>query len=359
MSGTFDKWFPTIRNTDDQHIIEFFLQMNTSESRRMLSPISWVITAHSPQTVNAQYCDTSKHICIEIPAEKMADQPPIMHSHNYYELMVVFKGNVRVKLESEIVTFKEGDVCLLNQHTHHAELERNDSVLGYLCFSKRFIDDTHTLRKSPLYPAHCRELESFFESSALQEEKQVLRFRCLNRTGLSSVSEPLALLQKELSSHEPGYQYILCGCVQRLFARICDPALYSIRHLSFPDLPERSIVDTVMKYIEEKHCRFSREDIENQLHYNRDYLNRIFHQYTGMTLGEYCRYVCMKEAADLLAGTELCINEIAEKVGYINRTQFYRLFHQYYHATPRQYRLFSRQIKSQDMPENPSFISDN
>lgn len=103
--------------------------------------------------------------------------------------------------------------------------------------------------------------------------------------------------------------------------------------------------------MEGRRCRFSRKEIEETLHYNRDYLNRIFRQYTGFTLGDYCRTVCMEEAAHRLLHTSDTIERIAEQVGFPNRTQFYRVFQQYYHTTPCMYRKTKRQEAEQQPSE--------
>lgn len=46
----------------------------------------------------------------------------------------------------------------------------------------------------------------------------------------------------------------------------------------------------------------------------------------------------MEKAGELLLDSDLTVAEIMERIGFSNRTQFYRLFQKNYGMTPREYR---------------------
>lgn len=53
---------------------------------------------------------------------------------------------------------------------------------------------------------------------------------------------------------------------------------------------------------------------------------------------EYLTHLRLTNARMLLLNSSLSIGSVIEEVGYSNISQFYRIFRQYYHMTPAQYR---------------------
>jgi AraC-like DNA-binding protein len=82
----------------------------------------------------------------------------------------------------------------------------------------------------------------------------------------------------------------------------------------------------------------SRVELEQQLNYSGDYLNRIVNKYSGMCLFDYGMNFCLKKAAQYLIETNESINTIATRLNFSNRTHFYNLFKGKYGVTPKEYR---------------------
>lgn len=68
--------------------------------------------------------------------------------------------------------------------------------------------------------------------------------------------------------------------------------------------------------------------------YNPAYFGRMFRECYGMSFKDYIKKRRINEAVRLLTGTELPIDEISRKVGYTNRTDFYRVFAEQTSRTP-------------------------
>lgn len=66
-------------------------------------------------------------------------------------------------------------------------------------------------------------------------------------------------------------------------------------------------------------------------------LSQYFKGQTGMTVMDYLTQCRMEKAKQLLREGELTLNEITEKIGYINTSSFIRRFKSLYGLTPRQY----------------------
>ena len=78
--------------------------------------------------------------------------------------------------------------------------------------------------------------------------------------------------------------------------------------------------------------------IANQFGLSEKYLYTYFKKHTGIGLSEYLSMKRLKEAAALLADTDLSIQDIAIKVGFNSHNTFYKSFKRYYGCNPSEYR---------------------
>lgn len=80
------------------------------------------------------------------------------------------------------------------------------------------------------------------------------------------------------------------------------------------------------------------QEIAARLQVSREHLSRIFHQRTGLTLGEFAEEERMQYALRLLRNSFLSVGEIAEEMGYAGPVSFSRAFLRRFGCTPVKYR---------------------
>lgn len=337
------------KNVDLETLGSVILSLNASSSRKSKNPLSLSLYAYAPDSVTIEFCSNRHQLSLCIPSEKYKkSRRPIMHNHDYYELMYILKGSLKIRIEDTVYTYHMGDVCLFNQKIHHAEIQQSDSAIIYCCITDIFLE-RYPKNSFAFYPKECRPLSSFFSehpSSDLSAPGCFLEFR--RREHASSKDDICTLLfgmKDELKTQRPGTWLMIYGLFCRLMHMLADPACFDCRFIA---LKTQSLVDTVIRYIESSQRRLSREDIQSHLHYNCDYLNRIFRQNTGMTLLSYCSYIYMKKAANLLLQTDGTVEEIAESLGFSNPSQFYRQFKKQFRMTPHEYRRTCFELLAQD-----------
>ena len=68
------------------------------------------------------------------------------------------------------------------------------------------------------------------------------------------------------------------------------------------------------------------------------YFSRMFKQRVGMSFTEFIHKKRVEKACELLAHSDLSINEICEKAGFNDEQSFYRNFKKITDKTPGQYR---------------------
>ena len=97
----------------------------------------------------------------------------------------------------------------------------------------------------------------------------------------------------------------------------------------------RAAINYVGEYYMSK---ISLDDVAKYVNLNREYLSRVFHAETGMSLFSYINEVRMKKAAKLLTTNQnATIKEVATLVGFDNQYFFSKKFKDYYGVSPTEY----------------------
>ena len=108
---------------------------------------------------------------------------------------------------------------------------------------------------------------------------------------------------------------------------------------------ESSMVKEVKNFIESHIFEdFSRDDIANSIHFNADYLSRVFKKETGTVLSDYIILRRMTMARKLLEDTNDRIADIARNLGYHHFSHFARQFRNIIGLTPQEYRMKNRKF---------------
>lgn len=84
------------------------------------------------------------------------------------------------------------------------------------------------------------------------------------------------------------------------------------------------------------------EEIAAKLNLTPEYLGMIFHKETGVRFSTFIKEFRIAKAKELLIGSELKINEVAEKVGYSDAKYFSRVFREIVGQLPLEYRRAHR-----------------
>ena len=84
--------------------------------------------------------------------------------------------------------------------------------------------------------------------------------------------------------------------------------------------------------------KISLSDIAANCFYNPSYFSRKFKSFFGKNLTDFVREKRLLSAASMLRETNKSITEIAEKCGFSDKTQFYKLFRGEFGVTPTEYR---------------------
>jgi len=141
-----------------------------------------------------------------------------------------------------------------------------------------------------------------------------------------------------LQERTPKSNFQIAGAMIEMLSALFDKEAYTNTPVAFGNTSERELFDQISSYIREKDGQVRRKDLEKKFSYSGDYLYKTVEKYTGLSLYEYSTKFTMEKAGELLLDSDLTVAEIMERIGFSNRTQFYRLFQKNYGMTPREYR---------------------
>ena len=114
---------------------------------------------------------------------------------------------------------------------------------------------------------------------------------------------------------------------------------------AYHSLPRRSYnhpaelyVQRAVDAIHNNYGTISVNDVIKHIGFSRSYFSTVFQKHIGCSMQEYLVHYRLKKSCELLAGTDLKVQEIAEKVGYENQMTFARIFKKVYGLSPTEYR---------------------
>ena len=160
--------------------------------------------------------------------------------------------------------------------------------------------------------------------------------------GQGQAAAVLDAMAQELTMASTGYGFRIQGLLLELFAVLEDPGRYSLERIRVDARSEQFLYARVARYLEAHHGRATREELGQVFHYNGDYLNRVVKKFSGLTISQLGQRLYLAEAKRLLRETDWGISEIISRLGFVNRTFFYRVFQEDTGMTPKEYRARER-----------------
>lgn len=294
------------------------------------------------QSQNSYYYLLSPENSVGVHMPKTFFQLSRLHKHDYLELVYILQGELDFVIEGVHKRYHSGECCIINQNVRHVEEYTSDFCAIYFSLRQEFIESLHIATSD----IHSSQLFQFLVRNTGQSNQiDYLDFYSTEKTHtLNSTQEIMDLLiplLSELVGRQPGYLDIIIGYLKSFFYYIQSPARYICLNTRYYPKDSSDIFESTMAYINSHRYKITRAELSEALHYNGNYISEIFLKHTGITLSKYIRDICLKEAADLLLNTNLTTSEIIQKIGFQNRTAFYRQFEKRYKMSPGRYRKHS------------------
>lgn len=255
-----------------------------------------------------------------------------MHDHEFIEICYVLSGTCHhdfLLTRGAGLDMKEGETLIIPPGLMHRIAVYDQSVIinilvSYRIFQRVFFEN---------FPAQ-NLLYRFFEQMIFQKKaRNYLVFREGEKERMKHYFLNLVF---EYMNRTPYSQEICTHLLDVFFLKLAEaveePMLYGQYSARISKLMP------VMRFVQKEYQTVTLEELSEKFHYSKTYLNRMFKECTGTTVGQYIKDLKLQKGKELLKNGALSVDEIAEKIGYEDSAYFIRIFKKNFGITPLQYR---------------------
>jgi AraC-like DNA-binding protein len=238
------------------------------------------------------------------------------HMHSYYELHYVCGGQGTLITDALKMPLYKGCLYLLPPRTNHEQWSNHSDYLQeyYLAFevtsmAEKDIIWSYLLSKG-YYNDNQKVIEYFFDN-----------------------------ITKESLGKQYGYLNMIYQNIQAIFITLIRSTAKLYNELSTPpgnmDDKRSMFIDLALIY---ESSTLTLSTLSNQLNLSTRQTQRFIQDKYGFSFSTLKLQSRLNHAAMLLSTTKQPLDEICAQIGYKNYSFFSRLFKQYYHMTPTNYR---------------------
>lgn len=256
------------------------------------------------------------------------------HTHDYFHMAYVSKGNLIFRAGGTDYPLSEGSIILIPPFVvHEVPMDNHRLCTQYEVFFRILDPDMDCLfnTQNVIVQHGASHLENLFAYIGLN----------YNSTDFLRASSVNSFLSAILFS-----------------LLLCNTAPESVSN-GFVDYSRYSpLVQKILYYVE-KNCegKFDLSNLAQKLGFNKNYLCTVFRRETGITISEYNNYHRIRRVLISLQyhgfNKEVPIHDLAEQFGYMNPSYFNRVFKKYTGMTPIEF--INSLSKGSDNPDQSIF----
>ena len=253
------------------------------------------------------------------------------HKHAFVEVVYFYQGAGTHFVDGEEFHIKKGDMFIINPNVYHEFFGKNLKEMNIM-FNPNFVGED---------PSNKYFLQSFFQNhfpAEIVQENKLKNYLYVSDSVKERYERTAMKMLREYNERRPCYLSIMKNELEMLL-------LQSLRNtIQKEDVKDRryvhaDVIERAMELIDENIREIKRvEDMTDKIGYNKLYFNRLFQEYTGVSIAQYIRLRKMEEAGRLLVNTNLTVEKICELLQYSDIKNFYTSFKRVMKVTPSEYR---------------------
>ncbi|MBO6127948.1 MAG: helix-turn-helix transcriptional regulator [Pseudobutyrivibrio sp.] len=251
------------------------------------------------------------------------------HTHNYFELNFVVKGEAIFYFEEEAHSMHEGEINIIAPGSKHDFLINDASSIVYtICIRRSTFDSVFSSTMS-----HQDLLSGFFRQ-ILRNDNHSNYLMLFTGNNM----ECRILLRKLLIESTNKDEYSNSCSISIINLLFCNLLRNYSKTMAFYNYEIGSDFSLVLQYIQHNYRTLTLSSLAEFFHYSEPHLCTLIKQNTGENFTDLIKKLRLKDAVNYLINTDLKINEIAEQIGYNSADHFSRVFRQTYKCSPAEYR---------------------
>lgn len=249
---------------------------------------------------------------------------PTVHTHDYYEITVVFSGSMVHNINGESYVMRRGDCCFIRpEDSHYYEDEPGQP--HQKCLSANFMCRMDFMERALVtFGPDC--------SSMLLAIDRPLSFKVSN-TMVSKIEKTCLYIQSP-GERPTDSNLMICKSVIMELLGACVLHQCTQDHDDFPEWLDNLVLSMQNP---DNFCKKIPELVEG-ISYSYSYIQKQFRHYMGTTIVAYWSGIKLSHAKELLSNSNLTILEISTRLGYETASHLNHLFKKHYGVSPSVYR---------------------
>lgn len=267
---------------------------------------------------------------ININIQRDATSISQYHAHRFVEIVYFYHGTGVHKINDEEFVVKSGDIFVLNAGVSHM-FKGDELRVVNVMFSAEFILPDYSSDDfiNQFYKKH-------FETA---DEKTFSKGYIYVPNFSSKYSDTIVYnMLQEFNSRKDCFADVLRNEIEVLMINLLRLSTLKQGNSTLV-FSHKNLLEKAILLIDENADKInSIEDIMEKIGYNKLYFNRLFKNYTGISISKYVRKKKIEKVVNLLTHTNYTIEKIAEMVGYLDVKSFYCAFKKEMNMSPGAYR---------------------
>ena len=251
------------------------------------------------------------------------------HTHEFFEINYVQKGNCINLVEDDNILMNEGDMIIIHPGAFHNLYTSPECIVYNFLVDKKWLCSELSsliLRDGPVF--------DFLNSSGNEDFYKYLVY--VDRNTKSCVKQAAETVI-EYSKASVACKYLLVeSAVLVCLSELCENQ--DNTYLSFGRGKSSHIMIDMLSYIAENCATVDLDQMSERYYYSKTHICRLFLKNTKKSFNNTLMDMKIGRACSMLENTNMTVEEIAHAVGYDSLEYFYRLFKRKMGVTPKEFK---------------------
>ena len=257
--------------------------------------------------------------------------PGFLHSHDFFELIYVLSGTLEHFTGQECQKLAPGDICIVAPHVTHGigTCKKDTLAINVVLRASTFAETFFNILQEDTM------LTAFFTRALFNTDTDsgMLHFRTENDAEIRQIMLTMLYEFRQNSLYaDKMLNSLMTSCFIILLRSHADSAKTSI------SADRRTNLVPILHYLQNNSDSLTLHKLAQHFSYSDRQMTRLLLQSTGKNFTQLIQHLRLTKARNLLAHSNLPVQEIINRCGYSNPTYFYRLFNQQFQMTPAEFR---------------------
>ena len=255
------------------------------------------------------------------------------HTHDFLELVYTIAGTVTHKIDGQSYEATHNTLLFIAPGQIHSLRSHGECEYINILIKSDFIVE-YAVDNDTFYNVFRFFLSN--QEDKLSPDSQMIKFKGDAAYEIKSI---INFMLSTKTQKLPGYTMILNGYTRVLLTKMFNNLNERNHDSNYPKSVFFEVFDSILDYIDKNYAEpISLSTLATRCYFSPSYISKEFKKISGIGFKEYLIEKRITETAKYLTQTNLPVEDIQTKVGFTDKTRFFKEFSKHYNCTPLEYR---------------------